>query len=255
MGRVLYQSGCYEPNEMFFTGTYLGPGMVFVDVGANFGCFTLLAASRVGPSGTVLAVEPSSREVDELRSNLALNGIENVAIAPVAVGEVAGVATLLVAEEEHSGHNTLGSFVYDTKLLSYEAVKVTTLDDLVDANRLERVDLVKIDVEGAELRVLEGAGAVLRERRPVILMELQRSSLQAQGASPDDILRLLDVAGYLVFGFDPASGYPSASADVTSSANIVSVPTEKLAGLIDLGIIVPRSPDWESSGAGEMPNL
>jgi len=239
MSRIVYETGCYEPNEMAFAAGFLRHGMVFIDVGANLGLFTLLATRRVGSTGTVIAVEPSPREVEDLCANIALNRIDNVTVAAAALGEATGVATLQVAEDEHSGHNTLGSFIYGTKLLARRDVDVTTLDDLARQSHLTRLDFVKIDVEGAELSVLRGGRSALQDFRPVLLMELQADSLKTQGASTAQVLALLSKAGYEVFSFDAATGTLSASQGPGSSTNIVSVPAERRADLGALGLL-PR---------------
>ena len=82
--------------------------MVFVDVGANDGYYTLFAARRVGPSGRVVAAEPSSRERAHLQRNLGRNGLDNVSVVPAAIGAAAGLADLHLAHGVHAGHNTLG---------------------------------------------------------------------------------------------------------------------------------------------------
>lgn len=192
--------------------------------------------------GGVVAVEPSPREVDDLRANLELNRVENVVVVVAALGEAENVAPLLVAEDEHSGHNTLGSFIYDTQLLDRREVEVTTLDDVVVQNRLARIDLIKIDVEGAELAVLRGGLAALRDLRPVILMEVQADSLKTQGASVDQVFALLRGSGYAAFSFDPSTGTLSGSLDSARSSNIVAAPTEKQVDLSQIGLLPRQKP-------------
>ena len=109
----LYVCGSFEPNEFAFLDRVLRPGMVFVDVGANDGYYTLFAARRVGPSGRVVAAEPSSRERAHLQRNLGRNGLDNVSVVPAAIGAAAGLADLHLAHGVHAGHNTLGSFAHD----------------------------------------------------------------------------------------------------------------------------------------------
>ena len=131
--------------------------MVFVDVGANMGLYTLFAARKVGEQGQVLAIEPSSRECERLLRNLQANSVSNVRLVRKAVSDSSAEAELLVAADVRSGHNTLGAFSYDTPLAIKEKVRTERLDAIVAEEGLARVDVIKMDVEGAEVRALEGA--------------------------------------------------------------------------------------------------
>ena len=128
----LYVCGSFEPNEFAFLDRVLKPGMVFVDVGANDGYYTLFAARRVGPSGRVVAAEPSSRERAHLQRNLGRNGLDNVIVVPAAIGAAAGLADLHLAHGVHAGHNTLGSFAHDDVVrASLERVPIEPLDAVI----------------------------------------------------------------------------------------------------------------------------
>ncbi|MDP2330679.1 MAG: FkbM family methyltransferase [Reyranella sp.] len=188
----LYVCGSFEPNEFNFLDGLLKPGMVFVDVGANDGYYTLFAARRVGPEGRVVSVEPSSRERAHLERNLARNGIANVAIVPAALGAAAGHADLRLAHGVHTGHNTLGSFAHDDVVPArVERVPLETLDAVVARLGLQRIDVVKIDVEGGEANVIAGARHVLTNMRPVLMMEMSDGALRAQGSSEAALLETL----------------------------------------------------------------
>jgi FkbM family methyltransferase len=200
----------FEPNEFAFLSTTLKPGMTVIDVGANEGLYTAFAARCVGPKGKVIAVEPSSRECGRLRRNLELNHLQNVVIFPVAASNASGQADLRIAGYGHEGHNTLGAFIYGTRLARTETVRLLPLDDVAREAGVERVDVMKIDVEGAELAALEGARGILSRDHPLLLLELCDATLQHQGAGSADVLKLLKAYGYHVFIFDPTSGRPAA---------------------------------------------
>src|SRR5258708_9116330 len=169
----LYVCGSFEPNEFAFLDRTLKPGMVFIDGGGNDGYYTLFAARKVGPGGRVLAVEPSSREREHLRRTLERNAIANVAVVPVALGAVAVTAELKLADGLHAGHNTLGDFAHnDVVAAGTERVLVETLDSLAARLEMTRIDVVKIDVEGAEASVIAGARGVLTSMRPLLLLEI-----------------------------------------------------------------------------------
>jgi FkbM family methyltransferase len=188
----LYVCGSFEPNEFNFLDRLLKPGMIFVDVGANDGYYTLFAARRVGPEGRVVSIEPSSRERAHLERNLARNGIANVEVVPAALGAAAGHADLRLAHGVHTGHNTLGSFAHDDVLPArIERVPLETLDAVVARLDLPRVDIVKIDVEGGEANVVAGARHVLTKMRPVLMMEVSDGALRAQGSSEAALLATL----------------------------------------------------------------
>jgi len=225
LSRQLYVGGCSEPNEFAFLNSILAPGMVFIDAGANDGIYTLFAARRVGSAGVVWAFEPSRREFARLEENLKLNQLENVRPFQIALADQNGEADLSVAGFEHEGQNTLGAFVHSgAALLRKERVPTRTLDDLVREGNLHKIDVVKIDVEGAEHRVLTGAQDVLKRFRPILLFEVLEAALEKQGATLDELLQLLRSARYEVFGFDPESGQPAPGA--FGAGNMIAVPTE-----------------------------
>jgi FkbM family methyltransferase len=226
MSLCLYVAGSFEPNEFAFLDGVLKPGMTFVDIGANEGLFSLFAAGRVGPAGRVVAVEPSSRERRQLGRNLERNRIANVTVVPQALAGEPGTARLQIAARRHGGHNTLGRFSYDdVSAVDAEEVPVETLDGLAARLGLGRVDAIKIDVEGAELKVLQGGLGLLGRTRPVLLIEANEGALAGQGASSAAIVALLEGLGYEIRVFSERTGKveprPPGGA---LSANIVAVP-------------------------------
>ena len=231
----LYVCGSFEPNEFAFVDRMLKPGMVFIDVGANDGYYTLFAARRVGPAGRVIAVEPSSRERAHLQRNLGRNGLENVQVVAAALGAQAGFVDLHLAHGVHAGHNTLGDFAHDDVVrASSERVPLETLDAVVAKQGLSRVDMVKIDVEGGEAGVVAGARQVLSASRPVLLMELNERALHAQGQSADSLLGVLrKELDYQILSFSPDGGWPECAVEgAPLSPNVVAVPNERADDLL-----------------------
>lgn len=235
LSMCLFVSGSFEPNEFVFLRRLLTPGMVAIDVGANEGLYTLFAAARVGPTGRAVAVEPSSRERANLQRNVDSNSLGNVTVVESALGASPGRAHLQIAPEEHAGHNTLGSFVYDEVVAEdSEFVAVETLDGLVERLRLPRVDFVKIDVEGAEVNVLAGGARVLRESRPLLLLEANESALQAQGTSSAALVEMLrSQHRYEVLVFSEQTGRLEAHREGAGlSSNIIAAPVERVAQIL-----------------------
>jgi FkbM family methyltransferase len=164
------RSGSYEPHLTAVFQRYCLPGMTVVDVGANLGYFAVLASRLVGPSGRVIAVEPNSDNCRLLLSSLRDQGITNVDVLPVACDTESGWAYY----SSHVGSN--GGLIDGHDLLARPGVVVPTfrLDQLIDGP----VGFLKLDVEGAEGRVVRGASALIERDRPVITTELKQEMLE-----------------------------------------------------------------------------
>lgn len=230
----LYVCGSFEPNEFAFLDRVLKPGMVFVDVGANDGYYTLFAAQRLGPTGKVVAVEPSTRERANLKRNIARNGLGNVSVIPVALGAACGTAELHLAQSAHSGHNTLGRFANDgVQAESVEQVKIRRLDDVAHDMALDRIDVMKIDVEGAEANVIAGGYEVLARTRPVILLEISDKALRGQGSNAQQLIATLRGLGYEIGVFSPSTGGIELLSDGRDlSLNVVAIPGDRISEIV-----------------------
>ncbi len=222
----LYVAGSFEPNEFAFLDRMLRRGMIVIDVGANDGLYTLFAARRVGSRGRVVSVEPSSRERRNLERNLALNRLRNVTVVPAALAAEAGHAQLQIAPALHGGHNTLGGFAHKgVAAIGTELVPVETLDTLAERLSLSKVDVIKIDVEGAEMKVLAGGRELLKIARPTLLIEANEDALRKQATSTDEMLALLRSLDYEIFVFSDATGLVERWIEgAPLSANIVAMP-------------------------------
>lgn len=150
-----------------YSSTPIKEGEVVVDIGAHIGAFALYASRRVGPAGRVIACEPSPDSLELLRENVARNASGRVTVFGCALADKAGTVTLYV------GEGVDGNPAADTLVASAGrrpvAVEARTLDALLEGEKVERIDHLKIDVEGAELQVLRGAALTLERARRVIL--------------------------------------------------------------------------------------
>jgi len=225
LSRQIYIAGCIDPNEFVFLDRLLQAGMTFLDAGANEGIYTVFAAKRVGPAGTVWAFEPSQREISRLQQNLELNAL-NVRVFPLALAERAGDAEMALATYGHEGLNTMGQFVHDIGESRQESIRLARLDDVIRESPLARLDVMKIDVEGAELRLLQGAASALARYRPILLVEAFDATLRQQGASLEELLDYIRTRGYDLYSFDRYSGLPSRAGSGGWSDNMVAVPAE-----------------------------
>ena len=153
--------GMYEPRKSEALASVLRPGQVVFDVGAHVGYFAAVASLEVGPEGSVLAFEPRPLNLRLLRKHVQWNHLGNVRIIEAAVGREDGEGRL----RDDTGTGT-GSLTNGDGL----SVRVLALDSLVRSGGAPAPDAIKIDVEGGELDVLEGARWILREHRPVLLL-------------------------------------------------------------------------------------
>ncbi|PZV13509.1 MAG: hypothetical protein DCF22_10615 [Leptolyngbya sp.] len=232
----LFVEGRYDPNEFYFLDKLLSPGMTVVDLGANEGLYTLFAAKQVGDLGIILSFEPSSREFQRLQDNLALNEeITNVQLFQIALSNISGTQILKVAADDHSGQNTLGDFTYEgVACLNTETVTVRRLDDVLEELAVQSVDVIKIDVEGAEHLVFEGAKKTIERDRPLILFELVDQALQKQGSSTHELLSYLRDLGYEIFAWGEFTGLPiKTMRGSLPNGNLIAAHPSKSWNLVD----------------------
>lgn len=192
VGGPMLRRRAHQPHLAGLLRRILAPGMTFVDVGANIGYFSLLAAEIVQGRGRVVAIEPGARNCRLLHRSLVRSGLGQVEIHPYALSDRRG--TLAYVSEGTNG--TIGE-VDPTHDIPPGArlVPATTLDDLVAG--LDRVDVVKLDAEGAEGRVLRGSARTLEHHRPAIVTEVSPPLLaQISGVSAEAYLAGLRDLGY-----------------------------------------------------------
>ena len=170
-------------------------GDVFVDVGAFHGLYSMAVGKRVGDQGRVYAFEPEPNNYRLLKEHISLNHLEAVVIPETkAVSSQSGFASFVSGRGPESRLATGGSVKNN--------VEVVTLDDFI---KLEKIDILKIDVEGFEQAVLGGAMGLLKDttRHPrAIYIEMHPFAWEASGASSQGILSLLGEAGYGLFALD-----------------------------------------------------
>lgn len=201
MSRAVFVSGLYEPATMLALRRLIKANDVVIDAGANVGFVSLVCSVWVGTSGRILAFEPSSREYARLLDHLRLNGASNVEPHLTALASEPGDRLLQVADSYHSGLNTLGSRpAYDgVGVQEREIVETTTIDAVVEAAHLARVDVIKLDVEGAEHDVILGAAHTIRRFAPAMVFEANAAALAASDRTPLQLGHLIASQGYRLF--------------------------------------------------------
>jgi len=190
----------YEPEETRLILDLVKPHMVTMDIGANIGYFTLLMAHLVGSQGRVHAFEPNPVMLRKLEENIALNTAfrdDRVAIHRVALGATEGEAEFFCPRLGHEGLAGLRR-TNRAPIANVIRVPVQTIDGFIRAHGIERVDFIKMDIEGGELDVLRGSHRLLAELRPAILFEAFESNTAAYGYRVFEILSYLEQRGYLV---------------------------------------------------------
>ena len=202
-GFALLTRGEYEPGMLATLRTWLRPGGTFVDLGANEGYFSVLAAHLVGETGRVLAIEPQNRLLPVIAENFRLNGVRNAAVAKVAVSDRSGSATLYLPPNTNTGGGGLDRAT--RYRVPTQEVTVVTLGDLLEQHGIAQVDLIKIDIEGFEYEAVLGSPDLFRQHRfKAIALELHPSALERRGKSGSEIEGFLTRAGYAL---DRRSGH------------------------------------------------
>jgi FkbM family methyltransferase len=184
----------YEPGIAATFNRYVKPGMAVVDVGANIGCLTMLLASLVEASGLVVAVEPNPENIKLLEASRRVNGFDQVLVIQAAAGRRTGLLALNVS---HSNGMT-GELPEDADaVFASHPVPCFALDAILPKAR--RIDLIKIDTEGAELNALIGLSETINRDRPVIVSEFSPATLPGiSRCSGPEYLRFLIARGYRI---------------------------------------------------------
>jgi FkbM family methyltransferase len=224
----------FENAELRFVERFLKPGMTVVDVGAHHGLYTLLASKLVGPTGKVIAFEPSPRERQRLTQHLRLNGLKDVQVETCALGSDEGSAELYLADGANDWCNSLRKPVESAS--SRVVVQVHRLDDMLSRSKLRKVDFLKLDVEGAELDTLKGASKLLSENlRPVVLVEVYDIRTMPWGYKAKEIVRHLSRFNYQLFILKENGSLIGISSDRDSyDANLVAIPAERLSDFYEI---------------------
>lgn len=232
--RNLFWFGEYDRWDVHHFASFAKPGSTIFDVGANFGYYSLAIAARLRGQCRIYAFEPFPRTFALLKHHVRINGFDRIVI-PIDVALSDSVGEAVIHEwwgtEQNSGAASLASGP-DSKGVSLRpagSVRINTLDSVVAEYGLTRLELMKIDVEGVEERVLRGGERTLRELRPVILIELHRRQLLREGSSPERLKQMFEVAGYSLRAVDrdrlvPLTQLP----DDGQYINAFAIPRERL---------------------------
>lgn len=197
----LYWQGYQEADQgvLKMIKKHLPPDGTFIDIGANIGSFTLVAA-KIARRGEVHAFEPSVHHFSRLSRNVELNNFRNVHLNRKGLSDKTETATLFLpsmkGEMNNSGAASLYSSDAAEDMQLKEEIELISLDDYVANQKIDRIDLIKIDIEGAEYGALKGSRKTLERLRPIVLMELDLDNLKRAGCEPGQILEFWKELGY-----------------------------------------------------------
>jgi FkbM family methyltransferase len=200
--RYLYMFGTWEPNLTAWIKSRLRPGDTFIDVGSNIGHFSLLAASLVGPSGRVVAIDASPRFAAALKLTATANGYRNIRVVCSAVSATAGELCFYIKDQNNLGGTTSVRPLTDPSPSFHAAA--ASLPDLLSTTELETARIIKIDVEGSEVNVIDGLASHLGKLRPdaEIAIEISPRRLARQGRTAAEVIAALSAAGFHCYRID-----------------------------------------------------
>jgi FkbM family methyltransferase len=184
MGAAIYWTGFHDLREFIFLHKFLKSSMTFIDIGANQGEYSLFAAKRL-TSGKVLAFEPLPSILQVFRKNIELNGFGNIEVFPVGLSDTEGTFRIYDIGDDNEGLATI--YPGERKSNSSFDVKLQTLDQIVSQSGVASVDFIKIDIEGGELKALQGSIATIGKFKPVLLVEVSEVTYKSAGYNVADV--------------------------------------------------------------------
>jgi FkbM family methyltransferase len=196
LGFALINEGSYEPGMQKTLARFLGPGKVFVDVGANEGYFTVQGAQLTSPGGRVIAVEPQKRLIPIIVENLHLNDLKNVDIVCAAISNETGAGVMHLAPNTNSGSS--GLYRTTKYVVPKQKIKLLTLANVLEQHAIDYVDLVKMDIEGFEYEAILGSPRLFEKKCiKAMALELHPTILARRSKSIREIELFLKSAGYM----------------------------------------------------------
>lgn len=225
IGQNIYL-GNYDNEEVDLYQHLLERDHVVIDVGANIGFYTLLFSNLV-TGGHVFSFEPSTRERSLLKKNVDLNERANVTVVDRGLGSETTTENLYI-NNRNFGNNVINDVLSG---LPFETIQVDRLDNFISENRLTRVDLIKMDVEGYEIEVLKGSQRSIRQFMPLISFESWSTHNKQFTKNLSKEMDFLSDLGYEFFQFREHSLFKVGEGDLISSVNLIASAKDRSAWL------------------------
>ncbi|MCW2839283.1 MAG: FkbM family methyltransferase [Aeromicrobium sp.] len=196
--RFIYAFGAWEPNLSRWVVSHLRPGDVVLDCGANVGYFSMLAASKVGDTGKVIAFEPVPLFAETVKAQADRNGFANVEVRQQAVSDEPGTVDLYVAGGRNLGESSTEELPGYSSKIAVDRVRV---EDVIATSLWPAIRWVKVDVEGDELRALRGMSKLLASlgRGAAVTIELAPNRLTARGQSAGEAMAFMTTLGFVAW--------------------------------------------------------
>ena len=210
----------YEP-ELTFLSRFLNEGETFVDAGANCGVYTIAAGNIVGSGGRVLAFEPGGQIFAMLRKSVEMNQFKQVQLFETGLSNQTGTAELY-AHPHGASSFSLGR--PDVPAAKSFTIQLRKLDDILDEEGVATVHCIKMDVEGAEELILQGAARLFDRCKPRVIFEINPAAISALGLQRDGAWRFLERHGYKFFTIDTAGALKELSSPPESGGNFIGLP-------------------------------
>jgi FkbM family methyltransferase len=219
--------GSYEPELRRIMSGLLPSGGIAIDVGANVGWHTLLMSHIVGPQGRVLAIEPNPSVCVELRRNLQINRVQNVEVIACAAGDTDGLLSFLAPAASEPG--AASGHVVATSETGHGIVSVParTLDAVVTETNVDRLDFVKLDIEGYEWPALRGAEKTIARFRPSIVFEFDAAYAPRGGGSSEVLSDFFARFGYRLYSIGRNWSEHVEPGAWPNCANMLALPSER----------------------------
>jgi FkbM family methyltransferase len=216
--KVYFYGHYHERYEAELVARLLAADDVFWDIGANVGYFTLVAATALAGRGQIVAFEPGKNAYARLTENISLNPYQNITTYPVAVSDREGEAVLYVAGDIADSSASL--FAVGQTQARQEVCRTVALDQFLAAEGLREPALIKMDAEGAELAVLQGAQGLISQSSPMFLMEMEEKNLNVAGTSKAAIQEFLTGYGYRAAHLSKGRWFATADVAAVKGRNI-----------------------------------
>ncbi|MBB3108136.1 FkbM family methyltransferase [Paenibacillus phyllosphaerae] len=215
--------GTWEPDETAWLRQLIKPGDIVFDIGANFGWHATLFSERVGEEGQVHAFEPVSSIHEDAAANLRLNNCQNVRLNREALSDRSGTGTMHIPKARGG---TYAALRMDSREDSFtvEPCRLETLDHYCQQHELRSIQLVKIDTEGSELLILQGAERMLAAYKPVLLIETDRRMIGKFGGSIEEMARYVKRLGYSIHLFTEGELIEMESIQDLIYGNLICIP-------------------------------
>jgi len=197
----------WEPESTSVIRNLVKPGNVVLDIGANIGYYTVIMSKIVGETGKVLSFEPTKHFFDVLQHTVEINKLKNVALYDFGLSDKNVVSEISIGEHSATIHWLKDSPRNGGTPLSVEQISLKRLDDVINSLNIDKIDFIKIDVDGHEPAFLEGALETLKKYKPTILMEIDHQHYRKAGYVAWDFYNKLREKGYHIYSEKDMSEY------------------------------------------------